>query len=276
MSKIILDEIKHIIWKKRFIILTALLFLGMIVWAVIVKNDFLNDYVYTVKMQQFLRVFFNPATGLILLFAQYRRRFTKTLVAETEERNVGSAKLVIGKWCAGVILLFAYYLAAFLLILLLSLILGAHCAGDQIRALTLSTFFGWILAVGSYGIALLFLFLIPFFLPAWIFYGFFAGVAPIILFILDYPGYPLIKLLNKFLISAYTDAGYTAGVLGQTRWGYLLVLLIYTAIGFGLSILFFHLKKRRIHRKAQLASVQSMEESSQSTASNDVVELTNE
>ena len=276
MSKIILDEIKHIIRKKRFIILAALLFLGMIVWAVLIKMDFLNDYMYTIKMQKFLRVFFNPATGLILLFAQYRRRFTKTLVAETEERNVGSTKLVIGKWCAGVILLFAFYLVAYLLILLMSLILGAHCAGDQIRALTLSTFFGWILAVGSYGIALIFLFLIPFFLPAWIFYGFFAGVAPIILFNLDIPGYPLIKLLNKFLISAYTDAGYTAGVLGQTRWGYLLVLLIYTAICFGLSILFFHLKKRRIQRKAQLALLQSEEISSQSMESEDAARQTNE
>ena len=73
-----------------------------------------------------------------------------------------------------------------------------------------------------------------------------------------------IKLLNKFLISAYTDAGYTAGVLGQTRWGFLLILLIYPAISFGLSILFFHLKKKRIMKKAKLAEGTDFTESVES------------
>ena len=80
MIKAILNEVKHIAVKKRFIILSALLFLWMIVWAVLAKTDYFNDHIYTVKMQRFLRIFFNPAVGCILLFAQYRRRFTKTLV----------------------------------------------------------------------------------------------------------------------------------------------------------------------------------------------------
>ena len=166
-------------------------------------------------MQRFLRIFFNPAVGCILLFAQYRRRFTKTLVEEAKERKLGSIKLVISRWCAGVAVLFTYYLIAWLFILLLSLILGAHCTGAEIWALTLYVFFGWILAVGSYGIALLFMFLIPFFLPAWLFYGFFAGVAPIILFSVDVPGYPLIRFLDQFLISYYTEAGYGSRVYGR-------------------------------------------------------------
>ena len=253
MIKAILNEVKHIAVKKRFIILSALLFLWMIVWAVLAKTDYFNDHIYTVKMQRFLRIFFKPAVVCILLFAQYRRTFTKTLVEEAKERKLGSIKLVISRWCAGVAVLFTYYLIAWLFILLLSLILGAHCTGAEIWALTLYVFFGWILAVGSYGIALLFMYLIPFFLPAWLFYGFFAGVAPIILFSVDAPGYPLIRFLDQFLISYYTEAGYTAGTLGQTRWGFLLILLIYTAISFGLSILFFHLKKKRIMKKAKAA-----------------------
>ena len=252
MSKAIVNEVKHIARKKRFIILSAALFLWMIIWAVLAKRGHFNDHMYTIKMQEFLRVFFNPAVGCILLFAQYRRRFTKTLVKEADEKKLGSARLMISRWCAGVILLLAYYLIAYLLILLLSLILGAHCTGAQIWALTLSAFFAWILAVGSYGIALLFMFLIPFFLPAWIFYGFFAGAAPIILYNVDAPGYPLIRGLDPFLISYHTEAGYTAGTLGQTRWGFLLILLVYTAISFGLSILFFYLKKKRITKKAKV------------------------
>ena len=86
MIKAILNEVKHIAVKKRFIILSALLFLWMIVWAVLAKTDYFNDHIYTVKMQRFLRIFFNPAVGCILLFAQYRRRFTKTLVEEAKER----------------------------------------------------------------------------------------------------------------------------------------------------------------------------------------------
>ena len=249
------DEIIHIIRKKRFIILSALLFLGMIIWAIMVKTDFFNDHMYTIKMQQFIRIIFNPTVGCVLLFAQYRRKFTKTLVEETEERKVGSTKLVIEKWCAGVMLLFAFYLIAYLMILLISLILGAHCTGAQIQALTLYLLFGWILAVGSYGIAMILMFLIPFILPAWIFYGFFAGAAPIVLYNLDAPGFPLIKLIDRFLLSYYTEAGYTAGTFGQSRWSFLLVLLIYTAVSFGLSILFFHLKKRRIQRKAVESAV---------------------
>ena len=268
MIKATLNEVKHIAVKKRFIILSALLFLWMIVWAVLAKMDYFNDHMYTIKMQQFLRVFFNPATGCILLFAQYRRRFTKTLVEEAKERQLGSTKLVISRWCAGVILLFAYYLVAYLLILLLSLILGAHCTGAQIWALTLSCFFAWVLTVGSYGIALIFMFLIPFFLPAWIFYGFFAGAAPIILFSVDAPGFPLVKFLDPFLISFHTEAGYTAGTLGQTRWSFLLVLLIYTAISFGLSILFFYLKKKRVLKKA---SVMESTESIEATESTEMI-----
>ena len=249
MGKLISYEIKHITHKKRFIILSVLLFLGLIGWAVYVKMDFLNHFTYATNMQEYLRVIFNPGVGCIVLFAQYRRRFIRTLMSEAEEQGIGYKKLVISKWCAATILFVAFYLVALVLILLLSLILGAHCNGTELWALTLSTIFGCVLAVGAYSIALFVLFLIPTFLPSWIFYLAIAAVVPIIMFNQYAFGDPRVKMFSPFFISRYTDEAYTAGVLGQARLGFLLILLIYIIISFGLSILFFYLKRKRINKK---------------------------
>ena len=76
MTDLIKEEFHTTIKKKRFIILTAILFIFAVVDTVTTKNDNLNDLTYMLSKQDYLWSDFSPFMGLILIFSLYRKQYT--------------------------------------------------------------------------------------------------------------------------------------------------------------------------------------------------------
>jgi hypothetical protein len=241
MIELIKEDLIGILKKKRFIVLTALLFLAAIGNAVYIKIDYLNDVSYIINMRFFLKFFFDTLMGIILIISVYHLKYTKFCLTQIEEKGLKRYANIVSKFLSGSILLICAYTLMCLLILFLGAVMGADFSSYEVETIVLMMFWGCMGAIGLYALALFFLTLFAFPVFPAILYAAVTISAPIVLALTCYEDfYPLIGLATpKYL----AEVNFTKAAFGVSTLPFLLAWIIETGIMILLSIVVFRLKK---------------------------------
>ena len=241
MSDLIKEEIFTTVKKKRFIILTALLFAGAVVEAVLNKTDLWNDLTYFLAMQDYIQTVFTPFIGMILLLSVYRKKYTRTSILQVEEKGLKRSSGVIARTVSGSVILLCCYALMALFVIVLGLIFGANLTSQQTGMLMLRLLTDFLAAAATYIGALFYLY--DFAFPAFpmIWYGFFTFAAPLMLG--SFTDTVVYRVCNILIPKPDMDVFYTGLVMSAFRWECVLFLAVQILIPFLLTILSFKLKK---------------------------------
>ena len=242
MSELIKEEIFTTVKKKRFIILTALLFIAAVIKTVMTKTDYWNDLTFSFAMQDYVWSFFDPFMGMIVTLAVYRRRYINSSILQAEKHSVKKCQSVIARAISGSIILACCYALIALFVILLGLIFGAHATAQQTGDLMFVILGGFFAAVASYISALALMYLIPLFsiFPV-IWSGILMYLAPYILNSLNqHEAFVIIR----FLVPKSNMDVFSTGLgLSYFRWDCIGILLLQIAVPLLLAILIFKIKK---------------------------------
>lgn len=250
MAGIIREEFNVTIRKKRFIILTALLFVAAVASEIATKMTLMNDMTFILKIHKFLMYLFNPLMGSILILSMHRLKFTRSSIIQSEEKGVKRSTIVLGRTIAGALILLVFYLLMFVLIVLLGLVLGARIPVSQIGWLLLKICTDWVASVTTFIVCMFFQYLFAF--PAF----------PIVLYCVLMLGVPaffelyfglysnsIYKYSTWISAEGAMDLFYTTSFLHYLKWSCFLVCLIQIAIFLPLTLLVFKLKKKEKKKK---------------------------
>ncbi len=250
MVEIIREEFNTTIRKKRFIVLTALLFIAAVAAVVATKMSLMNDLTYMLKVRKFLLLLFNPIMGLILLLSVHRKKYTRSSIIQAEEKGVKRSTLVIGRTLAGALILFCFYALMFVLTVLLGLVLGARLSIVQTGELLLRFGTDLIAAVTMYVLCMFFQYLFAFPAVPMLLYLILMLAAPA--FFELYLGYytnPVYKYVTWVSSKCSMDVFYTTALLSRPQWSSILICFIHIAIFLPLTLLVFKLKKKEKKKK---------------------------
>ena len=241
MTELIKEEILTTVKKKRFVILTALLFILAIVETALSKADPWNDLVYFFAMQDYIQTAFTPIMGLILILSVYRKKYTRTSILQVEEKGLRRSQGVIARTVSGSVILLCCYVLMALFIIVLGLIFGAHLSSQQTGMLMLRLLTDFLAAVATYAGSLFFLYLFAF--PAFpmVWYCFFTFAAYLMLG--SFVNSIIYRVCNIIIPKPDMDVFYTGLVMSSFRCECLLFLMGQILIPLLLTILVFKLKK---------------------------------
>ena len=116
MNGLITEELTGIIKKKRFIILTAAVFIGLLVVTVITKTKYWNDLTYFFAVQKYISFVFTPAAGIALILSVYRKKYTGSSILQVEDHGAKRHAGVISRFISGTAVLVSYYVVLALLL----------------------------------------------------------------------------------------------------------------------------------------------------------------
>lgn len=242
MTGLIKEEFFTTIKKKRFIILTAILFICAVVKAFMTKNDYLNDLTYLSAVQDYIWSFFSPFMGLILIFSLYRRQYTRSSILQVQDRGLKRSSGVIARAAAGSLILICCYALMALFLMLLGVIFGAHLTAQQNGIIFLMVATDCLAAIASLMGALFVLYLCPLLsIPALLVYSILMYFGPDIL--IDVRGSSFHKIGCIFLPKLAMDSFCTGLVMSYVKWAYVLTLVLQIAVPLLLALLVFRLKK---------------------------------
>ena len=162
MTGIIKEEILTTVRKKRFILLTLILFIGAVFMTVSTKNKHWNDLTFFLAMQNYVKNYFDPFMGAILIFSVWRRRYTRSSIEQAESHGVKRASAVFARAAAGSIILFFCYALMALFMVILSLVFRAGSTPTQAADLLLRLGTDLIAAITIYVGSLFWLYLFAF------------------------------------------------------------------------------------------------------------------
>lgn len=242
MTGLIKEEFFTTIKKKRFIILTVILFICAVVKAFITKNNYLNDLTYLSAVQDYIWSFFSPFMGLILIFSLYRKQYTRSSILQVQDRGLKRSSGVIARAAAGSLVLICCYALMALFLMLLGVIFGAHLTAQQNGIIFLMVATDCLAAIASLMGALFVLYLCPLLsIPALLVYSILMYFGPDIL--IDVPGSSFHKIGCIFLPKLAMDSFCTGLVMSYVKWAYVLILVLQFLVPFLLTLLVFKLKK---------------------------------
>lgn len=266
MQGLVKEEIFTTIKKKRFVLLTALLFIGIIAAEIATKNRLMNDLTFLFKIRKYIFLLFNPLMGSILLFSVHRRKNTRTSILQAQDHGVKRGRAVLSRVWAGTVILFFSYLILAVVVVLLSFIMGAHLTADQFVQLLLEIMCNWLAAVTTYIVCLFWQYLFAFPLIPIALYITFIFVGPWIFY--DAENYANIAFRIVSFISAKCnmDVFYTSLLFNNPQWYCLLVLLGHIVAALLFTMLVFKLKKLKDKKKKKKGRKGEAEEDTATTA----------
>ena len=272
MVELIKEEIFTTVKKKRFIILTALLFIGVIANTVMVKTDHWNDLTYAFEMEEYIRFIFAPLMGAILLLSVHRKEYTRQSILQVESHGKKRCEGVFARVKAGCIILFCSYVILALLVLLLDLIFGAGMSAQVTGQLMLRILTDCLAAIATYIFALFFQYLFAFPVFPMIWYAFFMFADSMAFS--QIPETIAFKIASSIIPKQTMEAFYTGLVLSSFRWDLLGLLVLQILVPFLLTLLVFKLKKlkeKKPRKKKAKTETSEDEETAAVTAANMVV-----
>ncbi|MBO4449921.1 MAG: hypothetical protein J5777_05005 [Clostridiales bacterium] len=251
MTGMIKEEILTTVRKKRFIILTALLFAGAIVVTVKTKNYHWNDMTYYLKMQQFIDSVFDAAIGPIVLFSIWRRKYTRTSILQAEAKGVKRGTAVISRALAGSIILICCYALMALFAIVLGFVFSAGLSSSQMTELVIKTGVDCIAAVASFCGCLFWLYLFAFpLVPMVLDFLIMVVVADTFASLTQSPQTVYFVYMSVFPKCAM-DVFYTSIIFGRPQYQCVLFCLVNAVVTLLLTILVFKLKKKDKKKKAK-------------------------
>lgn len=249
MAGLIKEEIFTTIKKKRFILLTTLLFAGAIARMIYAKTGYFNDLTSIFAMRSYLNNAINPLAGAVLLFSIYRRKYTKTSILQAEEHGAKRSTAVIARAAAGSIILAVCYVLMAVLLVLMGVILGAHLSAARTGMFLTELFSDCIVAVTLYVGVLFWLYLIPFpFISMAVYAALFW--LPYLLFIESDILDNIVFKVCTYILPKCGMSVFAAGLsYGAPDWIYPLICIGYIVLTLLLTILVFKLKKIKEKKK---------------------------
>lgn len=249
MIELLKEDLLGIIKKKRFIIMTALLFLGAVVAAVYTKTQFFNDMTFFLEMKDYVKFVFGVGMGIILIISVYHLKYTEFCIGQVEEKGLKRSANVCSKFLSGCIILICAYALIGLLILLLGMILGAHLSSYETQEFIKLVFWDLVAAVGTYSLALFFLYLFAFPVFPAIVYAVITAAAPFAASLCS--SQTFFRLVRFAAAKLTAEVVYTRDVFRVSVFPFIPVLIIQTAIPFFLSMLVFKMKKRKVSKDVE-------------------------
>ena len=249
MQGFVKEEIFTTIKKKRFVILTVLLYIGFIAAVIVTKNKYLNDLTYLFKVRKYIFLLFNPLMGSILLFSVHRRKYTRTSILQAQDHGVKKGRAVLLRVWAGTVILFLGYLLLAVFAVLLSFILGAHITFDQFVQLMTEIMCNFLAAVTTYIVCLFWQYLFAFPLIPISVYITFMFVGPWIFYDLDNYANIAFRIVSFISPKCNMDIFYTSILFNNPQWYCLLVCLAHIVPALLFSMLVFKIKKIRDKKK---------------------------
>ncbi|MBO4450074.1 MAG: hypothetical protein J5777_05780 [Clostridiales bacterium] len=245
MAGMIKEEFNNTVRKKRFIVLTALLFIAAIAAEIATKRTLMNDLTYILKIQKYLAYLFNPLMGMVLILSMHRKKFTKSSIMQAEEKGVKRCTLVLGRTIAGALILLVFYALMFVLMVLLGLVLGAHLSVPQMGELLLKTGTGCAAAVTTFVVCMFFEYLFAFPVISMALYcGLMLGIPCFFELYFGYYADEFYKYATWVSAQCSMNLFYTTALLSYPRWNSFLICLIHIAVFLPLTMLVFRLKKK--------------------------------
>lgn len=245
MTGIIKEDLLSIVKKKRFIILTALAYIGLIIFMIGEKSEYFNDLTFFFAVNKYIFYVFDPLIGITLIISVYRKKFTKNSILQVEAHNAKRAEGVISRIISGSVILIACYLIMALLVIILGLILGAHINAGQTGLLMLRLAVDCLAGVAVYITALFWLYLFAFPIVPVLVYGIEMLALPAYFLGSDAVLSDIFKYLSWFFVKLNTDYIYTNLLFSDLHIIAVLVFLLQVVIPLLFTLLVFKLKKIR-------------------------------
>lgn len=265
MQGLVREEIFTTIKKKRFVILTVLLFIGFVAAVIVTKNKYLNDLTYLFKVRKFIFLLFNPIMGSTLLFSVHRRKYTRTSILQAQDHGVKRGRAVLSRVWAGTVLLFFGYLLMAVFAVLMSFILGAHITFDQFVQLMTEIMCNWLAAVTTYIVCLFWQYLFAFPLIPIALYIALMFVGPWIFYDIENYANIAFRIVSFISAKCNMDIFYTSILLNNPQWYCLLVCLAHIVPAILFTMLVFKIKKLK-DKKKKKKKCKKGEESEEDTA----------
>lgn len=245
MTGLIKEDLLSIIKKKRFIILTALEYIGLIIFMIGEKSEYFNDLTFFFAVNKYIFYVFDPLIGITLIISVYRKKFTKNSILQVEAHNAKRAEGVISRIISGSVILIACYLIMALLVIILGLILGAHINAGQTGLLMLRLAVDCLAGVAVYITALFWLYLFAFPIVPVLVYGIEMLALPAYFLGSDAVLSDIFKYLSWFFIKLNTDYIYTNLLFSDLHIIAVFIFLLQVVIPLLFTLLVFKLKKIR-------------------------------
>ncbi|MBR2549193.1 MAG: hypothetical protein IKE92_04135 [Clostridiales bacterium] len=245
MTGLIKEDLLSIIKKKRFIILTALAYIGLIIFMIGEKSEYFNDLTFFFAVNKYIFYVFDPLIGITLIISVYRKKFTKNSILQVEAHNAKRAEGVISRIISGSVILIACYLIMALLVIILGLILGAHINAGQTGLLMLRLAVDCLAGVAVYITALFWLYLFAFPIVPVLVYGIEMLALPACFLGSDAVLSDIFKYLSWFFVKLNTDYIYTNLLFSDLHIIAVFIFLLQVVIPLLFTLLVFKLKKIR-------------------------------
>ena len=249
MLEIIKEEFFGTIKKKRFIILTALLFVFNIVNIIIDKGAFFNDLIYFLNVQDAISQMFTPFAGVILLISVYRKKYTSSSIVQVKKHNQKRYVGVLARAIAGSAILAGFYVILAIVLLLLGVILGAHMTGEQTGAILLRLLTECFASIATYVVSLFWLYVFAFPIVPAILYAAMMLILPVYSSLFTFYSHIGYKIAVIVLPKVTGDASYTTLLLNNLEWRYVGIWILQVAVFLLLTMLVFKLKKYKPFKK---------------------------
>ena len=267
MTKLIIEDIKEIVKKKRFIIMMAIAYIGLLVATIYTKVKFWNDVTYTFSVHSYMYAWFNLVVGIALIISIYRLKFTKNSILLVEKFECKRFQGVLSKTIASAIILLGAYIILAVLTILLGILLGAHCSFDQTvtTLLKMCTDYFAILATLAYCYFFLYLFAFPV-VPVILYVLLMAVVSGVLRFY-DFYADVVPRTMSFFIPKLNADIVYTGLILYNPNFALMALFIAHLAIPTLLSMLVFKLKRVKDKKKGKKKAAVADEENT--TAANE-------
>lgn len=243
MTGMIKEDLLSIVKKKRFIILTALAYVGLIIFMICEKSEYFNDLTFFFAVNKYIFYVFDPLIGITLIISVYRKKFTKNSILQVEAHNAKRAEGVISKIVSGTVIIIACYLIMALLVIIMGLILGAHISAGQTGLLMLRLAVDCMAGVAVYITALFWLYLFAFPIVPVLVYGIEMLALPAYFLGSDAVLSDIFKYLSWFFIKLNTDSIYTNLMFSDLHILSVFILILQAVIPLLFALLVFKLKK---------------------------------
>lgn len=243
MSELFKEDLLSIVRKKRFIVLAALAFIGVIAATIVTRNGQWNDLTYFLMIQKYINFVFGPVIGIALIISVYRRKYTKNSILQVEEKGAKRPLGVISKALAGSFIIVCSYACLALIVILLGFVLGAHNSGAQIGHLLLRVLIDCFASIATYMTALFWLYVFAFPIVPVIMVIIEAFAVPYAFYSLDIYASPAYKIATYLAVKANTDSIYTNLVLKDVHIANIGIYVLHLIIPFLFAMLVFKLKK---------------------------------
>ena len=246
MFELIKEDLFTIIKKKRFIVMTAILFVAAVGFGIYTKIHYMNNVMFLVDMRSFLKYVFDPVMGIALIISVYHVKYTKFCIEQVEEKGLKRYANIVSKFVSGSVIIICVYALLCILMLFLGLVLGAHLTGYDTETLVLMLFWDCIGAIGLYALALFFLTLFAFPVFPAILYTAISIAAPIVLGRISWMDE--IRSVRFITAKCLSEVLFTGAVFGDVSVVLVIALIVETAIPLLFSLLVFKLKKIRVKK----------------------------